>query len=161
MNKVYLVFSAYLFLLMISCNNDEASTTEIVKDTIGNNGNTPNSTKSLAGCYSMIYLKDTATLSINIIDSNVSGKLQYKWFEKDDNDGAIKGVVRDNLIIANYTFQSEGVSSVREVVFSIKNDSLFEGYGEVVVQNDTTRFVNTNQITFMKNPLIKVDCTEK
>lgn len=162
MNKMHLVFAAWVFVLMISCNGSEDTGSGIVTDTVTTNENTATAeTRSLSGCYSMIQGKDTATLNINVSDSNVSGKLRYKLFEKDQNDGIINGVLKDDRIVAKYTFQSEGMSSVREVVFSIKNDSLLEGYGETVVKNDTARFVNTTELAFMKNPFIKVACSDK
>ena len=155
-------FSTSLFLLSISCDNNEGDSSEMANDTVRNNWPLSAGELPLSGCYLMTHQKDTAILIIKNVHNNVVfGALQYKWFEKDHSDGFINGVLRDNLIIANYNFQSEGVSSVREVVFSIKNDSLFEGYGKVVVQNDTARFVNTRQLTFMKDPFVKVHCTDK
>lgn len=161
MNKIYLVFIALLFLAMISCNSNDGSTSAIIKDSLTNDSPSHALPKSLSGCYSMIQQKDTVTLRINVSDSNVSGRLQYKWHEKDHNDGVIKGTLRNNRIVANYTFQSEGMNSVREVIFAIREDSLFEGYGEIVVKSDTARFANPSELTFMKNPFIKVDCGNK
>ena len=64
----------------------------------------------------------------------------------------------DNMIVANYTFQSEGMMSVREVAFSIRNDSLFEGYGEIVVKNVTARYADTGLLKFMEKPFVKMPC---
>jgi len=145
-------------LLIVSCTNNEDNKAAPVSDSLTNAAADSQTDLPLSGCYSMIQQKDTATLNLIVQDSNLSGSLQYNRFEKDDNVGVIDGVVRDGLIIANYTFQSEGTSSVREVVFSIKGDSLFEGYGEIIVTADTARFVNSSQLKFMTIPFVKVDC---
>jgi hypothetical protein len=158
MTKIFFVFISALFFLFISCNNYESDKAGIVNDTLNNHSPGSNNASGLAGCYKMVQQKDTALLNLNVLDSNVSGKLQYRRFEKDRNDGTISGVVRGSLIIANYTFQSEGISSVRELVFSIRGDSLFEGYGEITVKNDSAKFVNTAQLKFMMAGFVKVDC---
>jgi hypothetical protein len=87
--------------------------------------------------------------------------LYYKRFEKDKNEGVFNGVVKDSLIVANYTFASEGVHSVRETAFLINGDLLFEGYGEIMEQGASTKFVNLNKLNFLKNPFIKTSCPGK
>lgn len=47
---------------------------------------------------------------------------------------------------------------MREVAFSNRNDSLFEGYGELLVKNDTAKFVNISRLKFMEKPFVKVAC---
>ena len=38
----------------------------------------------------------------------------------------------------------------------MKGDSLFEGYGEIMVTGDSAKFVDTNQLKFMTDPFVKV-----
>lgn len=159
MNKVFLIF---IIGLLISCNSNPENSPENTNDSIAVD-NHPASELLLGsgGCFLMIQQKDTATLNIKVVDHDVvSGVLQYKRFEKDQNNGSINGLIRENLIIANYTFQSEGMSSVREIVFKIKGDSLFEGYGEIVVKNDTAKFADKSNLKFMETPFVKVNCKE-
>lgn len=68
-------------------------------------------------CYAYMGKKDTAFMHINIADSIVTGNLKYAIFEKDSNDGTLQGKLKNDTLLANYTFVSEGVESVREVVF--------------------------------------------
>ena len=113
----------------------------------------------LSGCYTMISNKDTATLEISVRDTTVSGSLQYHWREKDWNTGRIQGVLRNDQIHADYTFESEGMTSVREVVFKIEDSTLQEGTGELVQQNNKIVFRNKDQLQFHTiHPFIKVAC---
>lgn len=113
------------------------------------------------GCYEMIMKRDTATLSLHIQDTAVSGNLNYRWAEKDHNKGTIKGYIRDSLLIADYTFESEGITSVREAVFKLKGDTLFQGVGELTEQNGKIIFKQKDQLQYDKTfPFIRVDCQQ-
>jgi hypothetical protein len=114
-------------------------------------------TADISGCYRMVIKSDTATMSLNIQGDSVSGSLSYHWLEKDRNNGTFKGEIRnDTLIVADYTFQSEGKTSVREVAFKIKDSILQQGYGELIQKNDTMFFRDANLIIFdTKNPFRK------
>jgi hypothetical protein len=111
----------------------------------------------VAGCYRMIIKKDTATMSLNRDGDDVTGSLNYNWFERDDNTGTFKGTIKnDSIIVANYTFQSEGVTSVRQVVFKIKDSVLLQGYGEQYMKNDTLWFRDASLAIFdTKHPFVK------
>jgi hypothetical protein len=115
----------------------------------------------LDGCYKLIKDKDTATMRLNVIDSFVTGELRYHWEAKDNNDGSIKGVIRDSLIIADYTFRSEGTMSVRQVAFKLAGTSLVEGFGDLDTSSDTFRFKNPGGLKFQYDrPFIKTPCVE-
>ena len=111
----------------------------------------------ISGCYRMIIKHDTATMSLNHAGDSVSGSLSYNWYEKDDNNGTFRGAVKnDTVIVADYTFQSEGTTSVRQVAFKIKDSILQQGYGELIMKNDTLFFRDVNLIIFdTKNPFKK------
>lgn len=115
------------------------------------------STETLAGCYRMIIKKDTATLSLNAEGSKITGSLSYHWFEKDHNDGTFDGeIMNDSLLVADYTFQSEGNTSVRQVVFKIRDSLLLQGYGELIEKNDTSFLRDVKLAIFdTKNPFRK------
>jgi hypothetical protein len=115
----------------------------------------------LAGCYTMIFKKDTTTLSLAVKDTLVSGKLAYHIWEKDKNTGTIKGKLQDSLIIADYTFQSEGTTSVREVIFKIKDSTLVEAFGDVAERDHKLVFSNPSRLQYMdQSPFVKIDCKE-
>lgn len=113
------------------------------------------------GCYAMFMKRDTATLSLHIQDTIVTGDLHYRWAEKDHNIGTIKGYVRDSLLMADYTFESEGLTSVREVVFKLKGDTLLQGVGQLTEQNGKIIFTHKDQLQYDKMvPFVKMDCQQ-
>jgi hypothetical protein len=150
---------------MYSCSNNKTADTAALpsSQTVHANAADTIVTSSkpvvLAGCYQMVLQKDTATLQLDIKDSTVNGQLNYYFFEKDRNEGQIKGVLRNDIIVADYTFQSEGTTSVREVVFKIKQDTLLQGSGDIIEQNGKVVFKNRDALQFhASNPFVKVGC---
>lgn len=113
----------------------------------------------LEGCYEMIIEHDTATLQLNVRDTVVTGSLVYDWHEKDRNRGRLQGVVRHGRILADYTFESEGLTSVREVAFRIQDSTLLPGNGELSEQNGKVVFTNPDQLHYDSvHPFLKIPC---
>ena len=50
----------------------------------------------LTGCYQMTLKKDTAFLNLQVVDTTVTGILNYRFFEKDQNKGTLQGVLRND-----------------------------------------------------------------
>ncbi len=116
----------------------------------------------LSGCYEMIMKQDTAFLQLQVKDTTVSGNLSYHWYQKDRNEGVISGVLRNDLIIADYTFRSEGMTSVREVIFKIKDTSLLQGTGALREQNGKIVYQNKTALHFDETyPFSKVACRDR
>lgn len=112
-------------------------------------------------CYSGNVKNDTILMNLTIKGNEVTkGKLSYKFYEKDKNEGTLVGEVRGDTLIADYTFMSEGVSSVRQVAFLKKGNAYVEGYGDVVDDNKgKIMFKDPKQLKFDgKTVLSKVDC---
>ena len=112
-------------------------------------------------CYSAIIKKDTISMSLNVKGNLIaSGKLSYKFFEKDKNEGTLVGEIKGDTLFAEYTFMSEGVSSIREVAFLKKGNTYVEGYGDVVDDNKgKVTFKDAKQLKFEGNIVLsKVDC---
>lgn len=99
-------------------------------------------------------------LSYNVNShQEVNGKLSYNIAGKDKNEGTLIGNMKGDTLIADYTFMSEGVSSVREVAFIEREGILYEGYGDVVEANGKVSFKDKKLLKFdQKNTLTKVDC---
>ena len=168
--NVYYMYKIPLGIILLCCavftacnnadqNSDTASSATIhatSKDTI------VTTTQPLLqpGCYQMVFKKDTAWLNLHRTDSVVTGHLKYHWYMKDGNDGHIQGVIRDSLIIADYTFQSEGMTSVREVRFKIDNNALRQAVGEVAIVNNKVVYTHKDSLTYdAVSPFVKVPCT--
>jgi hypothetical protein len=79
---------------------------------------------------------------------SITGSLIYNLSGKDKNTGSIRGTMHGDLLVANYTFNSEGSSSVREVAFKLQDGNFVEGYGDVDVQNNTVRFKDIHHLQF-------------
>lgn len=116
--------------------------------------------EGIEGCYRMEKNGDTAGIRLVVNGSKVDGELYFHWKEKDHNDGTITGTISDSVILAQYTFMSEGLRSVREVIFNIKGDSLYPGYGNVVERGDTVKFQDRSSIRYDRSTrFVRVQCS--
>ncbi|WP_316814012.1 hypothetical protein [Pedobacter heparinus] len=111
-------------------------------------------------CYVYIKNRDTASLKLNIDGEELTGELNYNLFEKDSNKGKIAGEMKGDTIIAEYTFDSEGMRSVREVVFVKKDDgNIYEGTGEVMEKGGKMIFKDRSALKFSPTLVFtKTDC---
>lgn len=159
---------AFLIALLLACNNNNKPATTDLQDAVsegsvhagaGDTIATGAQPFVLTGCYEMTLKKDSAFLDLQVVDTFITGSLTFNFFEKDKNSGTLKGVLRNDRIVADYTFQSEGVTSVREVIFMIEDGTLLQAYGELKEQGGKLVFADKENLQFQKpNPFIKVDC---
>jgi hypothetical protein len=165
---MFKLLPAVSLVLFCACANnagtaDNESDTALSSQTPHNNGDATVVTGAkpiaLNGCYQMTLKRDTATLNLTLKDTTVTGTLRYDWHEKDHNIGTIKGVLRNNAIYADYMFDSEGTSSVREVVFKIQDTVLLQGFGALTEENGKIIFQHRDSLQFQDNyPFIKIMC---
>ncbi len=85
----------------------------------------------LEGVYEYHKGRDSIRLELNAKGDSLIGSLDYAFYEKDRNSGVFRAVVQDSILRGKYTFNSEGQSSTREIVFGIVPNGLIEGFGEV------------------------------
>ena len=100
-------------------------------------------------CYSYINGKDTVSLSYTTAGNAVAGKLNFNYFGKDRNTGTINGMIKGDTILADYTFNSEGKSSIRQVAFLKKDDKLLEGYGDTEEKDGKIAFKNVAGLKYI------------
>ncbi|WP_276484293.1 hypothetical protein [Paraflavitalea pollutisoli] len=131
-----------LVSLLFSC-QDEAAKKEPAADAAK-----PAAAEQGINCYEYINQADTVTLRLIHTGESISGILVYHLDGKDANKGTLQGNMRDSLLVANYSFMSEGMTSERQVVFKLDQGSLVEGYGERVVQNDKETFKDLSSLKF-------------
>lgn len=124
----------------------QTKTTEQKIDSLATSPDTTLSTNK--NCYAYIKNKDTVSLSLVKAGNAVTGMLDYNFYEKDKNTGTIAGLIRGDTILADYTFNAEGSSSVREVAFLKKGDQLVEGYGDMKEKEGKTVFTDVKTIKF-------------
>ena len=82
-------------------------------------------------CYSYASASDTIILKLTHVGNSITGTLVYILKEKDSNKGTIQGSMSGNVLVADYTFMSEGIQSIRQVVFKKQGNSFVEGYGNL------------------------------
>lgn len=99
-------------------------------------------------CYVSYKNQDSTYLDLHIKGDQASGKLDIIPREKDRNTGTISGLVKGDTILLDYTFQSEGMQSVRQVAYLQKDGKLIEGFAEVLEQNGKTVFRSLSELKF-------------
>ena len=108
-------------------------------------------------CYLADLEGNTIEMEIQYNPENITGTLTYAFVGKDLNTGTFKGKLENNVLIADYTFQSEGRTNTRQVAFKLIDDQFVEGYGDVI--KNGTRFKDPSKLEFNSNmPLKKVAC---
>ena len=120
---------------------------------------TPKASTLPIGCY--IYNQNGTQIILKVTDNDkdIKGNLTYALAEKDANLGTFEGTFKDHKLLANYTFQSEGKLTTRQVAFVLKDNQLIEGYGELNAEG--TEFTNPLEIKYSSNmPLTKTECME-
>lgn len=148
--KNQLIHLAFLTMLFSACTNPSNKNAITEPETKINEP---------ATCYTYANNNDYVLMRITIIDNLVSGDLVYEYFEKDKNSGKINGAMKGDTLFAEYTFMSEGVTSIREVSFIKSGNEWREGYGEVSEQSGKVVFADKKKIAFSsKIPLTKTDC---
>ena len=158
MKKAYLFSTVILLALSYSCMNNKKEEGKVPQLKV----DAPLETKANE-CYQAIIEKDTITLTVDINNVNqFEGKLDYSYYQKDKSIGTLLGNVKGDTIFADYTFQSEGKTSVRELAFLKKDlNTYVEGYGEIIETNGKMVFKDKSKIKFDGNVVYnKIDCKE-
>ena len=141
----------------------EGSEKVVTEDTVTSIPEPPvSAVTALNGCYQMVSNQDTAGLQLEVRNDTASGELFYHWKEKDNNDGRFEGQFRDSLLVGHYRYRSEGVYSIRQIVFKISGDTLFHGNGELISTKDSFLFRDLTSLVFdLDHPFIKTACPNR
>ena len=111
--------------------------------------------KSEVGCYEVQLGKDLYSLAIlSQAGEAFEGTLRFKNFQKDSSSGPYKGTYIDGILFGEYSFQSEGMDSVIQVIFRKSEDGFVRGYGKMNAAGD--RFANLNNITYDSSAVFKL-----
>ncbi len=146
------LFALFCTALFAACNSTEekkeATTTE--PDTPATSSN---------NCYRYASGPDTITLKLVHVGDAITGTLVYDFNEKDDNKGTIQGKMKGDVLLADYTFMSEGTASTREVAFKLEGTTFVEGQGEAVEKNGKTVFKDPDALDFSAPVRLgEIDC---
>lgn len=108
-------------------------------------------------CFTWSIGKNVAKARLNIDGTKVSGTLEYDYAEKDDSKGKLNGTLSNDIILAEYTFMSEGQESTMEVVFKLQGNKLIQGYAEMEEQGGKLVFKDAVKLSF-QNTFVRTDC---
>lgn len=103
---------------------------------------------TVKGHYAYQSNGDTILMDLEQEKDSVYGDLKYAFSGKDKNIGKITGRLKDSMIVADYNFISEGVPSVREIVFKLTSQGLIEGYGQIEENNGKVIFSDKTNLSF-------------
>lgn len=156
MKALYLLSNVVLIALFTSCMDSKKKEVVIPPLEVEAPMETPEKE-----CYQAVLEKDTITLSVDVNSVNeFKGELNYSYYEKDKSFGTLLGNVKGDTIFADYKFQSEGTTSIRELAFLKKDvNTYIEGHGEMIETNDKMSFKDKSKIKFDGNIVLKkIDC---
>ncbi|MBL1408911.1 hypothetical protein [Sphingobacterium faecale] len=140
-----IVFKGFFYMLGLGCCL-----------TVACNSASPEEGKdTIAGEYLFQSEGDTINMALQQKKDSVFGDLNYAFSGKDRNVGRINGVLRDSVITGEYSFVSEGIPSVRQVVFKLTEQGLIEGYGEIEESNGKMVFSDLENLSFDHGMILK------
>jgi len=115
--------------------------------------------QSIHECYAFVQQKDTIELEIDQEGAKASGNLHFKNFEKDSNHGPVSGEFVGDTLKLDYTFQSEGTTSIREIRFLKSGNSMIMGIGDMDDKGGKMMFTKPSEIKYDENlVLVKTEC---
>ncbi len=137
----------------VSCNKKETSSYTIIpEDTIHQNYPETFEPKkdTLQFCYLSVVGKDSLQLSYTLYPTDsVKGKMSYDNFEKDGSTGKVYGIKSGDTLKLTYDMFSEGMHSLIDVRFLMKDNKLYEGIAALKQKNDSTVIiVNDKNVDF-------------
>ncbi|MFO7259079.1 MAG: hypothetical protein DIU61_015370 [Bacteroidota bacterium] len=122
-------------------------------------GSRTEGSEATVSCYSYATPDDSIMLRLSQRGDAVEGELTYYLKEKDANRGTLEGTMHNDTLFAEYTFQSEGVTSVREIAFIRRGNALVEAFGEVEERDGKFVFIDRSLITPNENVILRqIDC---
>lgn len=110
---------------------------------------------SIAGCYVATLGQDVYTLTVTSqTGKSFTGNLSFKNFEKDSSSGTFVGEYKEGFLLGDYSFQSEGMFSVMQVIFKRVGNDFVRGFGDVDDETGT-RFTDLTTITYDSSAVFK------
>lgn len=116
--------------------------------------------ESIVGCYVATIAKDVYTLKIESHEGlTVAGTLAYKNFEKDSSSGTLTGVYDGTVLLGDYSFNSEGMTSLAQVAFKKTLDGFVRGFGDTQTVGNKEMLIDTTNLSYENSPtFVKTAC---
>lgn len=109
-------------------------------------------------CFKNKETADIAELRYKKTGNLVFGSLVYQISGKDKNFGNIKGGIRGDTLIADYTYFSEGFESMRQVVLLKSGSGWKEAVGDIVVEGKKAIFKDMSTLKFQGFMMDSTQC---
>ncbi|MCH5683018.1 hypothetical protein LWM68_01205 [Niabella sp. W65] len=143
--------------LLFACNNSSQQSKESTTDPA--NAVTGKIAPAIGEqCYLFVAAKDTYALKLNIVDTSVKGTAVFKNHEKDSSHGTVEGHLSGDILRLWYSFQSEGMNSVRELYFKKEGHNLVTGISSEATRADTAYVPDAKAVSYTGPVYIKGDC---
>lgn len=153
MKKIFNIVA--LSAIILSCNKKAEETKVIKSDSVVTNEvDIPDSLQISSFCYLAANNKDSVFVSYDDNLGTVVGKMFYKNYQKDSSFGDIIGTADGDTLKLDYTFQSEGLMSSREIWFLKKNGELHEGIGEMD-KSSGSKYADYKKLNFEGGNILK------
>lgn len=160
--KPYLFYLFCICILVVACNPKSTDqSTNGTKESPGDavNNDKPASQGNETECFRYFGNKDSVYLQLSEVYGMMTGMLLIKNDQKDKNLGTLQGKMIGDILLAEYSFKSEGKVSVRQVAFRKKGDDYIEGFGDVQDVNGKTLFKDPKTLKFDESRVYaKVPC---
>jgi len=99
-------------------------------------------------CYMGSMGKDSFHLKVETFENVVTGSLAYLFYEKDQQRGTFEGKFSSDTLWADYTYSSEGQTSIRQIAFLFKDGKAIEGYGDMEEKDGRMVFKRAGDLQF-------------
>lgn len=107
---------------------------------------------NIVGCYILQQDKNVYTLALQAQNGpSVAGTMHYDNFQFDDSSGVFVGNYENSILLGNYSFSSEGMNSVRQLIWKRSGNDFVEGSGDYTTVANKQIFVNPNSVTWNKD----------
>lgn len=111
-------------------------------------------------CYTSVIKKDTVLFNGLVYGDSIKGSLGYKLYEKQQQNGALIGIMHGDTIWGTYTFMAQDSEFVNEVSY-LRNDSvMIEGLGERKLEGDKFVFTDKSRLRYQGVRLMRTDCKQ-
>lgn len=110
----------------------------------------PPASEPITGCYVAHLGKDVYTIRIDSQDRETfNGEMSYDNYQKDSSHGSYSGTYKDGILLGEYSFDSEGMHSIRQLIFKKVDGNFVEGFG--AYDESGENFVDINNIDYDPN----------
>lgn len=114
-----------------SVNKKTAGTDTIINgDTLAKAKSTK-TTNNTPTIYALCFLRtegknntDTTSIEFVIHGNKVTGQMNWLPYQKDSRKGTLEGVIKNNIIIAKWSFMQEGMKDTLNLNFKFKDNKL-------------------------------------